>query len=47
MPCKLLLIDDDVAAHQMAFDDSALSDFDTNLKINPPFRYQEDIAALW
>jgi dihydroorotase len=26
----------DVAAHQMAFDDTALLDFDTNLKVNPP-----------
>ncbi|MES2732179.1 MAG: dihydroorotase [Bacteroidota bacterium] len=37
----------DIAAHQIAFDDTALADFDTNLKVNPPFRSQEDIAALW
>lgn len=37
----------DVAAHQVAFDDSALIDFDTYLKVNPPFRSQADIAALW
>ncbi len=37
----------DVAAHQMAFDDTALMDFDTNLKVNPPFRGRTDIDALW
>ena len=36
----------DVAAHQLAYDDSALMDFDTNLKVNPPFRRPADIAAL-
>ena len=36
-----------MAAHQIAFDDSALIDFDTNLKVNPPFRNPEDVAALW
>lgn len=28
------------------FDDSAMKDFDSNLKLNPPLRTQEDIAAL-
>ncbi|ADB42581.1 dihydroorotase [Spirosoma linguale] len=37
----------DVAAHQLVFDDSALSDFDTNLKVNPPFRSVDDVRALW
>lgn len=37
----------DVAAHQLVFDDSALADFDTNLKVNPPFRLPDDVAALW
>ncbi len=37
----------DVAAHQLVFDDSALADFDTNLKVNPPFRSPDDVAALW
>lgn len=37
----------DVAAHQLVFDDSALTDFDTNLKVNPPFRSPDDRAALW
>jgi dihydroorotase len=36
----------DIAAHQIAFDDSALADFDPNLKVNPPFRDKSDIAAL-
>ncbi len=36
----------DVAAHQLAYDDSVLMDFDTNLKVNPPFRSTADIAAL-
>lgn len=37
----------DVAAHQLVFDDSALAEFDTNMKVNPPFRSAEDVAALW
>ncbi|GAB3896502.1 dihydroorotase [Spirosoma agri] len=37
----------DVAAHQLVFDDSALAGFDTNLKVNPPFRSVDDVAALW
>ncbi|MBC3787394.1 dihydroorotase [Spirosoma utsteinense] len=37
----------DVAAHQLVFDDSAMADFDTNLKVNPPFRSPQDVAALW
>ncbi len=37
----------DVAAHQVAFDDTALIDFDTHLKVNPPFRSRADIDALW
>ena len=37
----------DVAAHQLVFDDSALADFDTNFKVNPPFRSRADAAALW
>ena len=36
----------DVAVHQLAYDDSALMNFDTNLKVNPPFRNPTDIAAL-
>ncbi len=37
----------DVAAHQLIFDDSALSGFDTNFKVNPPFRSPDDVTALW
>lgn len=37
----------DVAAHQLVFDDSALAGFDTNLKVNPPFRSTGDVVALW
>jgi len=37
----------DVTAHQLVFDDSALADFDTNLKVNPPFRARTDVEALW
>lgn len=37
----------DVAVHQLVFDDTSLAGFDTNLKVNPPFRSAEDVAALW
>lgn len=37
----------DVAAHHLVFTDEALQDFDTNFKVNPPFRSAEDVAALW
>ncbi len=37
----------DVAAHQLVFDEAALSTFDTNLKVNPPFRTVTDRDALW
>lgn len=37
----------DIAAHQVAFEDSLLTNFDTNYKVNPPFRKKEDIEALW
>lgn len=36
----------DMAAHQLAYDDSALMGFDTNLKVNPPFRVPSDMTAL-
>jgi dihydroorotase len=36
----------DIAAHQIAFDDSALLEFETQLKVNPPFRGKTDIEAL-
>jgi dihydroorotase len=34
----------DVAAHQLVFDEAALATFDTNLKVNPPFRTVADRA---
>lgn len=43
---KGLPVSCDVAAHQLAFQDSDLLDFDTNLKVNPPFRSSDDISAL-
>ncbi|WP_234733489.1 dihydroorotase [Tellurirhabdus bombi] len=43
---KGLRVSCDIAAHQLAFDDSALMDFDTNLKVNPPFRLPDDVEAL-
>lgn len=43
---KGLPVSCDIAAHQLAFTDNDLKDFDTNLKVNPPFRSQEDINAL-
>ncbi|MCF0061482.1 dihydroorotase [Dyadobacter chenwenxiniae] len=36
----------DIAAHQLAFTDSDLIDFDTNLKVNPPFRSADDVNAI-
>ncbi|MGI9552593.1 MAG: dihydroorotase, partial [Aurantibacter sp.] len=36
----------DVAVHQLIFDHSMLKDFDTNYKVNPPFRSKDDIQAL-
>lgn len=35
-----------MAAHQIAFDDAAIFGFDTNFKVNPPFRTKADIKAL-
>ncbi|MCG8322288.1 MAG: dihydroorotase [Cytophagales bacterium] len=36
----------DVAVHQIAFDDKALVNYDTNFKVNPPFRQSNDNRAL-
>lgn len=36
----------DVAAHNLLFEDSTLSDYDTNYKVNPPLRSKRDIKAL-
>ena len=43
---KGLPVSCDVAAHQLAFADSDLIDFDTNLKVNPPFRPADDSEAI-
>jgi dihydroorotase len=37
----------DVAAHQLCFTENDLINFDSNFKVNPPFRTQEDVDALW
>ncbi|CAM4315461.1 dihydroorotase [Cytophagaceae bacterium 50C-KIRBA] len=42
-----LPISADVAIHQLIFTEEDLADFDTNKKVNPPFRTQEDQDALW
>ncbi|MES2628362.1 MAG: amidohydrolase family protein, partial [Bacteroidota bacterium] len=36
----------DVAAHQIAFDDSMVNTFDTSFKVFPPLRTKEDVAGL-
>lgn len=43
---KGLAVSSDVASYQMLFDDSSLTDFDTNFKVNPPFREKKDNKAL-
>lgn len=43
---KGLQVTCDIAAHQIALDDTALMEFDSFLKVNPPFRTQADIEAL-
>lgn len=43
---KGLPVSCDIAAHQLAFTDADLKEFDTNLKVNPPFRAKADIDAL-
>lgn len=36
----------DITSFQTLFDDSALKDFDTNFKVNPPFREKKDNRAI-
>jgi dihydroorotase len=43
---KGLPVSCDIAAHQLAFTDESLIDFDTDLKVFPPFRSKSDIEAL-
>jgi dihydroorotase len=37
----------DVAVHQLIFTENDLNTFDTNYKVNPPFRSSADQEALW
>lgn len=37
----------DVAIHQLIFTEDAISEFDTNKKVFPPFRANSDLEALW
>lgn len=43
---KGLPVSCDIAAHHLVFTEEDLMGFDTNLKVYPPFRSEEDIAAL-
>lgn len=43
---KGLAVTCDIAAHQLAFDDSVMLKLESVYKVNPPFRMQEDIVAL-
>lgn len=43
---KGLAVTCDIAAHQLAFDDSVMLELESIYKVNPPFRTQEDITAL-
>jgi dihydroorotase len=43
---KGLKVTASVNAHHLALDDSSLSDFDSNCKVNPPLRTKDDLAAL-
>lgn len=43
---KGLPVSCDIAAHHLVFTEEDLMGFDTNLKVYPPFRSAEDIAAL-
>jgi dihydroorotase len=36
-----------VAVHNLVLNENALSDFDSNYKVKPPLRSQEDVNALW
>ncbi|WP_026994599.1 dihydroorotase [Flectobacillus major] len=44
---KGLPVSCDVAVHQLCFTEEDLLGFDTNYKVNPPFRTQTDVQALW
>lgn len=36
----------DVCAHQLFFDDTVITGYDTNYKVKPPFRSDDDVKAL-
>nr|MBA2241809.1 dihydroorotase [Chthoniobacterales bacterium] len=40
-------ISGEVCPHHIALTDEAIQDFDTNYKMNPPLRTQDDVAALF
>jgi dihydroorotase len=44
---KGLAVTCDVAVANLVFDETYLTDFDTNYKTNPPLRTKQDQAALW
>ena len=37
----------DIASYSLLYDDSALADYDTNFKVNPPLRDKKDVKALY
>lgn len=37
----------DIASYQLALDDTLLTSFDSNLKVNPPLRSKRDIDVFW
>ncbi len=37
----------DIASYQLALDDTLLTSFDSNLKVNPPLRSKRDIDTFW
>ena len=43
---KNLSLSAGIAAHQLLLQDSALSEFDTNLKVNPPLRDKAEVESL-
>jgi dihydroorotase len=44
---KGLRVTCDIAIYQLIFDDTELTGFDTNLKVNPPVRSKEDLKYFW
>ncbi|MEN9363294.1 MAG: Dihydroorotase [Bacteroidota bacterium] len=44
---KGLPVSADVAIHSLVYTEDAVSGFDTLKKVNPPFRSEKDLTALW